>query len=122
MYDIFLAILANLTVPDIALVLMVATGCRILKNLASHAFNCFDVWWKSWVRRKEKDADAARAMDNLEKLLSDDFKTTKNSLSKKDLPDKYCAVLRAQTDSQHNDDLPDSKSEEPKKPIRPPKN
>ena len=81
MYDIFLAILANLTAQDIALVLMVATGCRILKNLASHALHCFDVWWGSRVRRKEKDADAAHAMDNLEKLSSDAFKTTKNSLS-----------------------------------------
>lgn len=121
MYDVFLAILANLTVSDIVLVLMVATGCRILKNLVSHALHCFDVWWESWVRRKEKDADAARAMDNLEKLSSNAFKATKNSPSKKDLTDMYCAVLRTQTDSQHNDDLPDSKSEEPKKPIRPPK-
>ena len=121
MYDIFLAILANLTVPDIALVLMVATGCCAFKHLVSCVTHCFKVWWESRVRQKEKDADAARAMDNLEKLLSDDFKTTKSSLSKKDLTDKYEAVLRTQNDSQPKDDLPDSQSEEPQKHIRPPK-
>lgn len=121
MYDIFLAILANLTVPDIVLVLVVATGCRLLKNLASHAFNCFNMWWESRVKRKEKDADSARAMDIIEKLSSDAFKTTKNSISKKELAEMYCAVYRRQTDSQHNDALPDSKSEEPKKPFRSPK-
>ena len=63
------------------------------------------------IRKQEKDDDAAR---NLE--------TVKDSAATKELADVYCTVSRAQTVSQHNDNLPGSDSEGPKKLFRSPKN
>ena len=73
------------------------------------------------IRKQEKDDDAARNLETV-KALASIAETVKDSAATKELADVYCTVTRAQTNSQHNDNLPGSDSEGPKKLFRSPKN
>ena len=73
------------------------------------------------IRKQEKDDDAARNLETV-KALASIAETVKGSAATKELADVYCTVTRAQTNSQHNDNLPGSDSEGPKKLFRSPKN
>lgn len=73
------------------------------------------------IRKQEKDDDAARSLETV-KALASIAETVKDSATTKALADVYCTVIRAQTVSQHNDNLPGSDSDGPKKPFRSPSN
>lgn len=71
------------------------------------------------IRKQEKDDDAARSLETV-KALASIAEAVKDSATTKTLADVYCTVIRAQTVSQHNDNLPGSAPDGPKKPFRSP--
>lgn len=118
--SIIFSILADPTTISI-LQSLIRTGCVIALLYTFYKLRCLDREHRYKIRKQEKDDDTARHLETV-KALASTAKAVKNSASTKELADVYCTVTRAQTNSQHNDNLPDSDSEEPKKLFRSPKN
>lgn len=98
----------------------IATICVITLLYARYKIGCLTREHKYKIRKQEKDDDAARSMRTV-KTLSSTAEAEKNSASTRELADVYCTVTRTQTNSQHNDNLPDSDSDGPRNPFRSPK-
>lgn len=107
--SIFISISADSTTISI-LRLPIATLCVIALLYARYK-----------IRKREKDSDAARSLETV-KALASAAEAVKDSAATTELADVYCTVHRAQTNSQHNDNLPGPDSDEPKKPFRFPRN
>lgn len=113
MYIILISIAISISADPTTISLLrlpIATLCAIVFLYARYK-----------IRKQEKDDDAARSLETV-KALASIAETVKGSAATKELADILCTVHRAQTNSQHNDNLPGSDSEGPKKLFRSPKN